>query len=75
LIVKKALVEMTVELRVTVVGLRVAFKPAGDEDAERRSVPVNPLRAVAITDVSPVVPALSWRNERTGRRVNEVPVT
>ena len=73
--VRKAVVEMTVELRVTVAGVIVTFNPAGDEDAERRSGPVNPLRAVAITDVSPVVPALSWRNERIGRRVNEVPVT
>ena len=75
MIVRKAVVEMTVELSVTVAGLIVTFNPAGDEDAERCTGPLNPLRAVSITDVSPVVPALSWRNERTGSRVNEVPVT
>jgi hypothetical protein len=64
-----------VELSVTVAGLIVTFNPAGDEDAERRSGPLNPLRAVTITAVSPTVPALSWRNERTGLRLNEVPVT
>jgi len=75
LIVRKAVVEMTVELSVTVAGLIVTFNPAGDEDAERLTDPLNPLSAVTITAVSPIVPALSWRNERTGRRLKEVPVT
>ena len=75
MMVRKAVVEMTVELRVTVAGLIVTFNPAGDEDDERLTVPLNPLRAATITAVSPIVPALSWRKERTGLRLNEVPVT
>jgi hypothetical protein len=75
LIVRKAVVEMTVELSVTDAGLIVTFNPAGDEDAERFIGPLNPLRPVTITAVSPIVPALSCRNERTGLRLNEVPVT
>jgi hypothetical protein len=73
--VRKVVVEMTVELSVTDAGLIVTFNPAGDEDAERFIGPLNPFRAVTITAVSPIVPALSCRNERTGRRLNEVPVT
>src|SRR6266566_437599 len=49
--------------------------PAWDEDAERLTGPLNPFRAVTNIAVLPIVPALSWRKERSGRRPNEVPVT
>lgn len=40
--------------RVTVVGFIVQVRPAEDTEAERPTVPVNPLRAVTMSEVVPV---------------------
>lgn len=67
--------DVTVELSVMIGGFNVAFKPAGDEDADRLIGPLKPFIVETSRDEIPLVPALSWRNEGAEPIVKKVPVT
>ena len=74
-IVRSVVLVVVVELRVTVLGLRLVVSPIGDDDEERLIVPENPFDPVSVRMAFPVVPGARFRNIGLAEMLKEGAVT
>ena len=74
-IVRSVVLAVVVELRVTVLGLRLVVSPIGNDDEDSLIVPENPLNPVRATVAWPVSPAAILRNIGLTVRLKEGAMT
>lgn len=61
-IVRSAVVDVRVELRVTMLGVMLVSSPVGVDDEKRLILPENPFDPVRVRVAFPVVPGARFRN-------------